>query len=58
MPVQDIVLLSVIVGAFVSFGVILGAVTWYCSDQRKRPTGSHHRHYGFSSQAGLITDDD
>jgi hypothetical protein len=59
MPVFDIVVLSLIVAVFTTFGVVLGWLTWYCSDSRKRPIRhAGHRHYGFPSGGGLITDDD
>jgi hypothetical protein len=58
MPIFDIIVLSAIIAVFMTFGVVLAAVGWYCSDGRKRPIGAHHRHYGFPDQTGLITDDD
>jgi hypothetical protein len=59
MSVHDIVILSVIVGAFSTFGVVLGSLTWYCSDKPKRPMQRHgHREHGYPTGGGLITDDD
>ena len=59
MPVHDIIILSAIVGAFTTFGIVLGFLTWYCSDKRKRPVQRHgHRDYGYPTGGTLITDDD
>ena len=59
MSVFDIFVLTVIIAAFTTFGVVLGALTWYCSDKRKRPTDTtYHRHYVYPSGGMLITDDD
>jgi hypothetical protein len=59
MPLQDILILALIVSVFAAFGVILGSVTWYCSDKRKRVgRRGGHRHYDFPSHASLLTDDD
>jgi hypothetical protein len=59
MPVFDIIVLAVIVTVFTTFGLVLGFLTWYCSDKRKRPVGEHgHRHYDYPTGSGLITDDD
>ncbi len=59
MPVHDIVILSVIVGAFGTFSGVLGFLTWCCGDKRKRPMQRRgHRDYGYSTGGDLITDDD
>jgi len=34
MPLRDVLVLGVIVGVFGSFGVLPGAVSWYCRDIR------------------------
>ena len=59
MPVHDIVILTLIVAVFTTFGAVLGWLTWYCSDKRKRPVQRRgHRDYVYPSGRGLITDDD
>jgi len=58
MPVHDIIILSLIVSVFTAFGVVLGGLTWYCSDKRKHPvTHAGHRHYGYPRNADVIVDD-
>jgi hypothetical protein len=56
MPLFDIIVLATIVTVFVSFGAVLGFLTWYCSDKRKHGhrSGQHPAHHG---NWGLITDD-
>jgi hypothetical protein len=57
MPLQDIVILTVIVAVFVTFGVVLGSLTWYCNDKRaSRRVGRQDGHY--PSHPRLMTDDD
>jgi len=59
MPVFDVIVLSIIVGVFCLFGLVLAFFTWYCSDKRKRPAqhGSR-RDYHYPSDGSLIPDDD
>jgi hypothetical protein len=58
MPIQDIIVLSLIVTVFTAFGIILAGVTWYCSDKRKRlVTRGGHRNSGFPRGADVIVDD-
>ena len=57
MPVFDIAVLTLIVAVFTTFGVVLGWLTWYCSDKRRHAKHyAGHRHY--PTHSGLITDDD
>jgi len=57
MPVFDIAVLTLIVAVFTAFGVVLGWLTWYCSDKRRHAKHyAGHRHY--PTHSGLITDDD
>jgi hypothetical protein len=59
MPVFDIMVLSCIVMVFVAFGVVLAALTWYCSDTRKREV--HHgsrRGYDYPTNGNWVPDDD
>jgi hypothetical protein len=59
MPVNDILILLVIVGAFSAFGLVLGFFTWYCSEKRKHSVQRRgRRHYDYPTGSGLITDDD
>ena len=59
MPVFDILVLSTIVTVFTAFGLVLGFLTWYCSDKRKRPVLHRgHRDYLYPTNNELITDDD
>jgi multisubunit Na+/H+ antiporter MnhC subunit len=58
MPLHDIIVLTAIVSVFTTFGVVLAAATWYCSDKRKRPVQSAgHRHYDYPTNASVIIDD-
>ena len=58
MPLFDMIVLSTIVAVFATFGVVLGFLTWYCSDKRKRPIDrAGHRHYDFPRDADIIVDD-
>jgi hypothetical protein len=45
MPLRDVLVLGLIVGVFGSFGVVLGAVSWYCRDSatgvRRRTAGNN-----------------
>jgi hypothetical protein len=56
MSYGQIAILSLIVGAFSTFGVVLAAVTWYCRPHAHR-RGRHHRG-AYPTASGLITDDD
>jgi len=58
MPPQDIAILTIIAGVFVTFGVVLGWVSWYSRDgaQGARRTAAGHGKY--PSHPGLLTDDD
>jgi len=56
MSVVDIIVLSLIVTVFATFGIVVSGLTWYCSDKRNpthRSTG-HHKHSG---NLGLAIDD-
>ena len=59
MPLRDILVLGLTVGMFGSFGVVLGAVSWYCRDSA---TGVRRRaarnNANYPTADGLITDDD
>jgi hypothetical protein len=58
MPVVDIVVLATIVIVFMTFGIVLAALTWYCSDKRKRPVDHRgQRRYRFPTGADVIVDD-
>ena len=58
MPVHDIIVLSLIVTVFITFGIVLAGLTWYCSEKRKRPTThAGHRHYDYPHGADVIVDD-
>ena len=58
MPAHDIAVLTLIVSVFITFGVVLAALTWYCSDKRKRaiPHGGHRR-YDYPTQGNIVVDD-
>jgi hypothetical protein len=59
MSLHDSLILALIVLMFSAFGAVLGSVTWYCSDKRKRPRHRvNHRRYRYPSHSSLITDDD
>ena len=59
MPAHDIVILALIITVFTAFGVVLGGLTWYCSDSRKRPMHRDgHLHYDYPPHGRLIVDDD
>jgi hypothetical protein len=59
MPLHEIAVLTLIVAVFTAFGVVLGSLTWYCSDKRKRPIRhAGRRHYSYPTSGRLITDDD
>jgi hypothetical protein len=59
MPLQDVLVLAVIVGAFSTFGAVLGFLTWYCGDKRKLAVQRRgHRDYGYPASRRLIVDDD
>jgi hypothetical protein len=56
---QYILILALLVLVFITFGEILGSVTGYCSDKRKRPSRrGNHRRYRYPSHSSLITDND
>ncbi|HTW53193.1 MAG TPA: hypothetical protein VMU69_28815 [Bradyrhizobium sp.] len=59
MPLRDIVVLGLIVIVFATFGVVLGAVSWYC---RASATPSSRRaaewRADYPTDGGLVTDDD
>ena len=58
MPLFDIIVLSVFIAMFVTFGAVLAAVCWYCSDKRKHASDGAARHYKYPNGNYLITDDD
>lgn len=58
MPLFDIIVLSAIVAVFVTFGGVLGGLTWYCrgglrQTQRHDSHGHGHDHGNW----GVIIDD-
>jgi hypothetical protein len=58
MPIHDILILGLIIGTFTTFAAVLGGLTWYCSDKRKRKYHHvGHRDYGFPVGGSLIDDD-
>jgi hypothetical protein len=60
MPVHDIVVLSLIVSVFMSFGVLLGGVSWYCRGPRAHDARRGHsdsRREAYPTGAGLIIED-
>jgi hypothetical protein len=58
MPVHDIVILSLIVGVFAAFGVVLASLTWYCGAGFERARRRAERERGnYPSHAGFMTDD-
>jgi hypothetical protein len=58
MPVFDIIVLTNIVTVFMTFGIVLAGVTWYCSNKRKRPVDHRgHRRHRFRTSADAIVDD-
>jgi hypothetical protein len=59
MPIFDVVVLTTIVLVFTTFGIVLAAVTWYCSDKRKRSVdyARGHRDYRYRSGTDVIVDD-
>jgi hypothetical protein len=59
MPVQDIVILALIVSLFAMFGGLLGWATWYCSEKRKHGIRHDDRWQGhYPSNPNLLSDDD
>lgn len=59
MPLRDIVVLGLIVSVFVTFGIVLGAVSWYCrgsATRSQRRAGDWPADY--PTGGGLVTDDD
>jgi hypothetical protein len=59
MPLWDAIILGVIVSVFATFGIVLGAVCFYCRDRngtarvsRRRPTA------GYPTGGDLIIDHD
>jgi hypothetical protein len=59
MPVFDIAVLALIIAMFIVFGIVLGGLTWFCSDKRKHAhRGTNHGHGHYPTSGGLITDDD
>jgi len=59
MPLRDIVVLGLIVSTFATFGIVLGAVSWYCRDSATRlPRRAANRRAPYPTGGGLITDDD
>ena len=58
MPVFDIIVLTNIVTVFMTFGIVLAGLTWYCSDKRRRAVDHRgHRCYRFPTSADVIVDD-
>jgi len=53
MPLFDIIVLSAIVTVFVTFGVVLAGLSWYCRAGRKQEKASPR----YPTNAGLIVDD-
>lgn len=41
MPLLDMVVLTLIIAAFVTFGVTLASVSWYCRDTTNRAKCQH-----------------
>lgn len=59
MPLRDIVVLGLIVSVFVTFGLVLGAVSWYCRGSATRsPRRAGERRADYPTGGRLITDDD
>lgn len=56
MTYSQIAILTLIVGVFTTFGVVLAAITWYCRPQAQRRVRRQRGVYPTGS--GLITDDD
>jgi len=56
MPLSDITVLTLILTVFISFGVLLGSLSWYCRDTSSREK-QQHRNYA-AARAGLMFDDD
>ena len=59
MPAHDILVLAFIVAQFVSFGVVLAVVSWYCRGStmvRRADTAGRRSNYPTAGR--LITDDD
>ena len=58
MPIFDIVVLSAIGSVFVTFGAVLGWLTWFCRDNRlQKRQGAGHRHPHFPVGSAFMTDD-
>jgi hypothetical protein len=55
MPLFDMAVLALIVAVFVTFGVVLAWVSWYCRNTARRDTHLHEPH---ALSMGLIADDD